>query len=282
MLARGARAQIRVAEFDRAQPDRLAAIAPWLVVDAAGPFQDSGYDLALAAVRQGAHYVDLADGRSYVAGFPRALEGAAAAAGVLAATGASSTPALSQAALAPLVDGWRRLDTVVVAIAPGARAPRGLAVIRAILSYVGRPVRVFRQGGWELAAGWSGLCRLDMPGLGRRWASICETPDLDLLPQRFPIARSALFLAGLELAPMHLGLTLLSLLVRGRIVTSLAPLARLLRFVAGVLTVFGSDRGGMIVEAWGVDAQGRAIRARWALWAEAGAGRTRRRRRPPP
>jgi hypothetical protein len=144
--------------------------------------------------------------------------------------------------------------------------------VRAILSYVGRPVRVFREGGWERAAGWSGLRRFDMPGLGRRWASICETPDLDLLPQRFPVGRSALFLAGLELAPMHLGLTLLSWPVRWGLVASLVPLARLLRSVAGVLTVFGSDRGGMIVEASGADAQGRAIRARWALWAEAGAG----------
>ncbi len=260
-----------VAVIDRRRPD-LSPLRPWLVIDAAGPFQDSGYDLALAAVRAGAHYTDLADARGFVAGFRQTLDAAARQAGVLAATGASSTPALSHAALERLTAGWRRLDEVAVVISPGARAPRGLAVIEAILSYVGRPVRVFRGGQWSVAPGWSQLRRLSMPGLGRRWASLCETPDLDLLPERFPIRRSALFLAGLELAPMHLGLAVLSRLVRWRVLPSLRPLAHPLRAIAGLLAPFGTDRGGMVVEAMGEDADGQPIRARWALWAEANTG----------
>jgi hypothetical protein len=260
-----------VAVIDRRKPG-LDALRPWLVIDAAGPFQGSGYELARAAIRAGAHYVDLADARGFVAGFPEAMNAAALAAGVLAVTGASSTPALSHAALERLTAGWRRLDEVTVAISPGARAPRGLAVIEAILSYVGQPVRVFRHGGWGVAPGWSLLRRLDMPGLGRRWASLCETPDLDLLRQRFPIRRNALFLAGLELAPMHLGLALLGRLVRWRLLPTLRPLARPLRAMAGLLAPFGTDRGGMVVEALGEDGEGRPIRARWALWAEANTG----------
>jgi hypothetical protein len=262
---------VEVALIDRAKPE-LMSVRPWLVIDAAGPFQDSGYTLAFAAIGAGAHYVDLADARGFVAGFREALDGAARKAGVLAVTGASSTPALSHAALDLLVAGWRRLDDAAVVISPGARALRGLAVIEAILSYVGHPVRVFRNGGWGVVAGWSHLRRLYMPGVGRRWASICETPDLDLLPERFRILRSALFWAGLELAPMHLGLALLCKLVRWRLVRDLRPLARPLRAGAGLLAPFGTDRGGMVVEACGADAHGHAIRARWALWAEANAG----------
>jgi len=272
LLAQGSRAQLKSQVFDRTRPDALAGLRPWLVVDAAGPFQNSGYDLALAAVRCGAHYVDLADGRAFVAGFKNALAGAAAEAGVLAVTGASSTPALSHAALELLVEGWRAIDAVTVAISPGARAPRGVAVVQAILSYVGQPVRVFRNGAWGYAAGWSGLRSFDMPGLGRRLTSICETPDLDLLPQRFPIQRSALFRAGLEPAPLHLSLSFLSLSVRSGLIASLQPFAGLLRLIASAFVVFGSDRGGMIVEASGEDAQGRPIHARWSLWADAGAG----------
>jgi len=262
---------VQVALIDRAKSE-LISLRPWLVIDAAGPFQDSGYALAFAAIGAGAHYVDLADARGFVAGFREALEGAAHKAGVLAVTGASSTPALSHAALERLVTDWRRLDDVAVVISPGARAPRGLAVIEAILSYVGKPVRVFRNGLWGVVAGWSHLRRLYMPGVGRRWASICETPDLDLLPERFPIRRNALFSAGLELAPMHLGISLLSGLVRLRLMPDLRPLARPLRAGAGLLAPFGTDRGGMVVEACGADANGDAIRARWALWAEANAG----------
>lgn len=272
LRARGGVARLSVRVFDRTHPEALAALRPWLVVDAAGPFQDSGYDLPRAALNAGAHYVDLADSRAFVAGFPAALDGEARAAGRLAVTGASSTPALSHAVLADLTEGWRDRDTIRVAISPGARAPRGLSVVVAILSYVGRPVTLFRDGRWQTAPGWSGLHRLAMPGLGRRWVSLCETPDLDLIPRHFAPRREAVFLAGLALAPMHLGLAALAWLVRGRILASLRPLARPLLTMAGLLAPFGSDRGGMIVEASGRDGAGWAIRGRWALWAEADAG----------
>lgn len=271
-LAADARSTVTTRILCRQKPGDLGR--PWLVIDAAGPFQGGDYTLALAAVGAGAHYIDLADGRDFVAGFEATVGAAADATGVLAVTGASSTPALSQAALARLVEGWTRIDDVLVAISPGARAPRGLAVMQSILSYAGRPLRVFRGGAWTTAHGWSCLRRLDMPGLGRRFASICDTPDLDLLPARFPVRREALFLAGLELPVMHLGLVLLSLPVRLGLVPTLRPMARPLRAVADRLAGFGTDRGGMIVEARGRDAEGRACRARWALWAEANAGPT--------
>ncbi|PIU07464.1 MAG: saccharopine dehydrogenase [Methylobacterium sp. CG08_land_8_20_14_0_20_71_15] len=265
-------ARIETALLDRARPEDLARLRPWAVVDAAGPFQGSGTDLARAACALGAHSIDLADGRAYVAGFPAALDAAARAAGVLAVTGASSTPALSHAALEPLVAGWRRLDTVAVAISPGAQAPRGLSVIRAILSYTGRPVRVFAGGGWTERSGWSGSQRRPMPGLGRRWLALCETPDLDLLPARFPIREEALFLAGLELGAMHLGLAALAMPVRAGLVPTLVPLAKPLRFAADILAPLGTDRGGMTVEARGLDAEGRRAAARWFLTARDGAG----------
>uniref|UniRef100_UPI00333F1C2E DUF4166 domain-containing protein n=1 Tax=Castellaniella defragrans TaxID=75697 RepID=UPI00333F1C2E len=268
----GVVAHVLTRQFDRSRPDELAELSPWLVIDAAGPFQDSDYGLALAAVRLGAHYVDLADGRDYVAGFVSALDGAAREADVFAVTAASSTPALSHAALKPLVEGWRQIDDVVVAISPGARAPRGLSVVEAILSYVGRPVRIFSGSTWRTMPGWSGLRVLHMPGLGKRFVSICETPDLDLLPERFPIRRDALFMAGLEVPIMHFGLVLLSLPVRWGLLSSLRPFARPLRALSDIFSLFGTDRGGMTVDAIGRDAENRPAHAQWALWAQANAG----------
>ncbi|HEY0234219.1 MAG TPA: DUF4166 domain-containing protein, partial [Afipia sp.] len=261
-----------IAVFDRHRPNDLAGLAPWLVIDAAGPFQDSGYELALAAIDGGAHHIDFADARTFVAGFPTSLDQKARARGVLAVTGASSTPALSHAALTPLVAGWTQIDETIVTISPGARSPRGLSVVKSILSYAGKPVRIFDEGEWRTTPGWSLTRRLSMPGLGTRWASLCETPDLDLLPARFPVRRSALFLAGLELTVLHLGLGLLCWPVRLKWVHSLRPLAKPLNAIAGLLCVFGSDRGGMIVEAAGLDPENRPIRARWSLTAKANAG----------
>lgn len=119
----GGPARIETVALDRRAPD-LAGLALWAVVDAAGPFQASDLTLARAAVAAGAHYVDIADGRDFVARFPAALDADARAAGVLAVTGASSTPALSAAALDQLTAGWRAIDTARVTISPGARARR--------------------------------------------------------------------------------------------------------------------------------------------------------------
>src|SRR5439155_26558140 len=109
--------------------DLLRASGASVVVDAAGPFQGADYRVARAAIAAGMHYLDLADGRDFVAGFAT-LDAEARAAGVVALTGASSTPALSCAVLDRLTAGWRQIDRIEIAISPGNRgSPRGLAVI---------------------------------------------------------------------------------------------------------------------------------------------------------
>ena len=111
-----------------------------------------------------------------------------------------------------------------------------------------------------------------MPGLGRRWLSLSETPDLDIVPARFAVRRAAVFRAGLELPVLHWGLWAASLLVRAGLLRSLRPFARPLRVVAAAFTPFGSDRGGMTVQATGIDDAGRPARGRWWLVAAAGDG----------
>jgi NAD(P)-dependent dehydrogenase (short-subunit alcohol dehydrogenase family) len=271
-LRPAARAELEIAPMDRDAPGELATLAPWAVVDAAGPFQGTDYALPRAALAAGAHYVDISDAREAVAGFAAALDQVARAAGRRAVTGASSTPALSCAAADRVTQGWRRIDALRVLIAPGARAPRGKAVIASILSWVGAPIRVFRDGGWREAAGWSDPRRFDHPDLGARWGALAQTPDLDALPARFGPTRDALMYAGLEQTLPHLGLWALGALRRTGFVRGLAPLAGPLRAAAGLLAPLGSDRGGMIVEAEGIGEDGTALRARWSLSAAAGAG----------
>ena len=251
-------------------PEALKATGAAIVADAAGPFQGAEPATARAAIAAGLDYVDLADGREFVTAFP-ALDAAAKAAGVVALTGCSSTPALSNAVLDRLTDGWREVAAVEAAISPGARAPRGLSVMRAILSWLGRPVRVFEGGGWTTRTGWSGLYRRDFGRAGRRTVSLCDTPDLDLFPARFQPRERALFLAGLEPWPAHLGAWGLARLVE-LLRFDPVPLAGLLVRLSGWAAAFGSDRGAMRVEAVGVDGEGRKARAVWRLVAEPGEG----------
>jgi hypothetical protein len=144
--------------------------------------------------------------------------------------------------------------------------------MEAILAYAGQPIRVLFHGGWTKLPGWGALTRKDMPGLGRRWLSLCETPDLDLLPARYPSADTVVFRAGLELPVLHLGLWLLTLPVRGGLVSSLRPYAGSLHRIASRFERFGTDRGGMSVEVTGRDQEGRLAKAMWSLVAEAGDG----------
>ncbi|MCB8819059.1 DUF4166 domain-containing protein [Microvirga rosea] len=264
--------RVSVAIVDREAADEtLRRLVPFCVVDAAGPFQGGEPRLARAAIAAGCRYLDLADARDFVASFA-ALDELARKSGVLAVTGASSTPALSGAALAAMVAGWAQVDDIEIAISPGNRAPRGRSVIEAILAYVGQPVRLWKDACWTRKPGWGDLVRREMPGLGRRWLSLCETPDLDLLPTRYPLARSVTFRAGLELPILHLGLWFLSLPVRWGLIRSLRPLAPFLQRVASWLERFGTDRGGMLVAAQGLNRDGQAVSAQWSLVAEAGDG----------
>ena len=107
--------------------------------------------------------------------------------------------------------------------------------------------------------------RVDCGPAGKRWASVCDTPEQELLVRRYRPARSAEFVAGLELPLLHLGLWLLSWLVRWKLVRSLRPAAGALLWIAKRLHPFGSDRGAMIVEVTGVDACGTPIQAEWRL-----------------
>ena len=168
----------------------LAAQCPDLLIDAAGPFQHSDFRVPLACIEAGVPYLDLADGRAFVTGIG-ALDAAARAAGVAIVAGASSVPALSGAVARHLAAGMARVTQVEVAISASNRATAGPSVAAAILSYVGRPVRLWRNRRWMRAWGWQELRRENfavtgVPEIRGRWIALAEVPDLDLLPAMLP------------------------------------------------------------------------------------------------
>lgn len=249
----------------------LRATAPQLVIHAAGPFQGRDYAVAEVCIAMGAHYIDLADGRDFVAGIG-VLDDRARVAGVLVTSGASSVPALSSAVVDRLRDGLATIEAIDIAITPGNRAPRGRATVASILSYVGRPVRWWCGGQWHDIAGWHDLHRRTLPTLGSRWFSACDVPDLALFPERYKVRERVLFHAGLELSLLHLGLWLLSWPVRWHWLRALTPAAGAIVWFADRFRAFGTDRGGMAVDVAGRRADGRAVIRRWRLIAESGDG----------
>lgn len=272
-MARDRKARPRVLTLDAATATgaEIAASGAALVINASGPFQGAGYGLARAAIEAGCHYVDLADGRAFVAGFP-ALDAAAKAAGVLALSGASSVPGLSSAVVAHVLDTFAAVRTIDLAISPGNAFDPGVATVEAVLGGVGQPLRVLRDGAWQSVYGWQGLRRGDFGAAGRRWLGHVAVPDLDLFAAHVPGVRTVRFQAGLEVSLFHLGLWAASWLVRGGIVRSLAPLASSLLAVKRRLHRLGSDAGGMTVEIGGLSHTGEPKLVRWELVATHGDG----------
>lgn len=254
---------------------RLETTGADILANCVGPYQEQDYAIAEAAIHAGAHYIDLADGRDFVAGFDE-LDTAARTANILAVTGASTLPGLSAAVVDTLRDGVANIEVIETAIAPGMRMERGDAVVRAILGYVGKPFEVWRDGRWQTAHGWQGIrsCRLTAEGrdTGKRWLAACDVPDLVLFAQRYPGVRTITFDAGLEVPFVHFGLWGLSWLVRAGLLPSLTPLTAVTRRLAATVAVLGSGRGGMYLALTGRSADGRRVARRWTIIADEGDG----------
>ena len=250
-------------------PGWLDGLRVRAVVNASGPFQGQDYRVALACTAAGVHYIDLADGRDFVAGIT-AVDVAAAAAGVCVLSGASSVPALSGAAVDDMTRGWQRLDAIDIGISPGNRTERGLSTIRAGLSYCGRPIR--HDDGRTLT-GWLRLRlhRYPTPA-GWRPLSPCDVPDLALLPARYPGRPRVRFGAGLELFALHAGMNAMALAGRLGLVRDWVAHAPGLKRWSDRFATRGSDAGAMHVSVRGLDAEGRRARRTWTLLATDGDG----------
>jgi hypothetical protein len=246
---------------------QLKALGPDLVIHCAGPFQNQDYRVALASMACKAHYIDIADGREFVAGFAGAVGPSAEAAGRLAVTGASTLPALSSAVVDSLKQSNTVLSAIDIVIAPGQHAPRGAATVAAVLGYAGQPFPWWRDGAWHIAYGWQELQRVRL-SFGSRLAAACDVPDLVLLPERYPGVQTVTFRAALEVSLQHYGLWLIGACRRMGLKFPLARWGATLDRVGTWLNWLGSDTGGMRVTIAGVDDQGQSKCRTWELVAQ--------------
>lgn len=260
-------AKIEGMAIDRSETLReaLAAVSPFVVVDCSGPFQSYGYETVKTVLSAGAHYIDLADARSYLAGFAAELHALAIAQKRLAVAGASSTPALSGAVVESLAGRWKRLDTVDIAITPAGKSDVGISVIEAILSYAGRDVPIWADGQLATVKGWSQGKRIDVPGLGKRRVAPVETYDAERLGPRHGVTGHVTFSAGLESRIEQFGLEALARLRAAGLVGNLAFLGPLFQRARRMSRIGTSQTGAMHVSMTGVDEDNQHLRRDWTL-----------------
>jgi short subunit dehydrogenase-like uncharacterized protein len=249
----------------------LAAARPDIVIHTTGPFQNQGYGVAEACLRQGCHYIDLADARQFVAGIGR-YDAAATEKNLLVVSGASSVPCLTAAVADHYRPRFASLDTLEYGISAAQRTNRGLATAASILGSVGKNFTTRAGGRQATILGWQGLHARRYPTLGWRLFGNCDAPDLELFPARYPELKTIRFAAGAEVPLLHLGLWLLSWLVRMRAVGSLDRFAPYLLQRSFSFDFLGSDRGGFHMFLSGVGADGKPMAERFYLIARSGHG----------
>jgi hypothetical protein len=229
---------------------KMALAGAFALVHTCGPFQGRDYKVARACIDAGVHYVDLADARAFVCGI-EALHDEAKREGVLVVSGASSVPAVSSALVDLLSDDFSVLEEIHSAISPGNKNPRGLATVRAILSYVGVPLRVWERGRWRKAIGWSEPERIEFNApVGRRTVYWCDVPDLQLFPDHYRV-HTVSFRAGMQLSLFNGGLSLLGKLKRRQWLQDLPRWAGVLVTLSHLFKLWGDSSGAIRVRVVG-------------------------------
>lgn len=258
-------------DIDHGLSHSLAEIKPNVVIHTSGPYQDQSYHVAEACIQQGCHYVDLADARAFVAGITE-LDVQAKEKGVLICSGASSVPCLTASIIDRYQADFHTLEKVEYAIATAQLTNRGLATIRAVLSYAGKPFATLIDGKMQPVCGWLGLTWRRFWKLNLRSLGNCDIPDLELFPKRYPTLKTIRFRAGLELKLLHLILTGLSWLVRIRLLPSIQPLSKLLLRISFLFDPIGKDDSGFYMLLSGKDKRGQDKHIQFDLVARHGDG----------
>ncbi len=263
-------ATVNIAAVDQDAPDlaaRLRELNPTVVIHTAGPYQGQDYGVAQACIDAGCHYVDLADGRQFVAGFD-SLDAAAKEVGVVLVTGASTLPGVSSAVVNQMRDRFQSIERIETSIAPAHQTPRGPGTVRAVLSYCGAPFDTWHDGEWRTVYGWQDLRWQRYPSLGRRLSGACDVPDLALFPDYVPGVRTVSFHAALEAPWEQLGLWVMAWLTRIGIVRDWTRFAPAFLAMSERLIRLGSRRGGMQLRIDGMGLDGKAHTCHWQLVAE--------------
>jgi saccharopine dehydrogenase-like NADP-dependent oxidoreductase len=185
-----------------------------LVVHLAGPFQGQDYAVAKACLQAGVPYIDMADGREFVTKFT-SLDAAARAKGIPLITGASTVPGLSSAIIEAMLENFSKLEAIDYGICGGVKTGLGLATMRAVLSYCGKPYGVLKDGTYVTVYGLGRPRHHDFPEpVNRRYVVDCDIPDHDLFPARYTALRQMDFGSCIDVPGLPRMLSLMSACVR--------------------------------------------------------------------
>jgi hypothetical protein len=256
--------------IDKDLNSKLLALKPAILINTCGPFQNSNYSVAEICIEYGIHYIDLADDRKFVKGI-YTLNDRAQKKNVLIISGASTVPGLSSAVLEHYKNRFSHIDSLIFGINPGDKTERGIATVKSVLSYLGKPLEPYSVNKGKQCYGWQDIYRQDYPEIGKRWMANCDVPDLDLLPQYYGLQHIQ-FSAGTESNILHLSMWVVSWLVRLGFPIQLTRYAKFLFSISNLFNMFGTNNGGMHMLIKGKDQKDNVKEIEWFIIAKKGDG----------
>jgi hypothetical protein len=244
----------------------LNQLKPTILIHTCGPFQGQQTTIAETCIKHHIHYIDLADGRDFVQSILQ-LDKLAKQNNVTVITAASTVPTLSSAVIQHYMDCEKFVEftSINYGITPGQKTDRGLATTKAVLSYIGKPIKPWQSE--KPRFGWQDIHNQKYPELGNRLMGNCEIPDLDLLPHYYPINKIR-FSAGMESKALHMCLWILSWLVRIKLPLNLEKHADLLMKMGWLFDMFGTHDGGMHMHLKGYDKNQKPFDKTWYIIAK--------------
>ena len=185
----------------------------------------------------------------------------------MVASGVSSTPAITSTLIAQLAPEFGQIEEIHTALSPGNQNPRGEATIAAVLSYLGRTIRCWRNGQWVERPGWGDVTKLMFPlPVGRRRVHNCEVPGAGAVSSQFQ-AETVRFSAGLELNTLNYLLSFCAMLSRW-FKYDFTRHARFFLNASLMLFPLGTTNGALAIWVKGRDRSGRSIERKIALVTE--------------
>jgi hypothetical protein len=253
-------------------PDLLRAQKINLVIHLAGPFQGQDHTVAEACLEAEAAYIDLADGRDFVAKFST-LDATAREKGIPLVTGASTLPAFSSAIVDGMLENFSQLCGIDYGICAGVKSGLGLATLQAVLSYCGKPYSVLNDGKRVTIFGLARARHHDFPPpVNRRYIVDCDIPDHDLFPARYATLREMDFGSSIDVPGLARMLSLMSGCVRKGLVRDWNGLSILIEPMIDAMKFLGSPHSGFFMRLEGKGLRGSPKKMLLEILARDGSG----------
>ncbi len=249
----------------------LKAIKPDLVVHTAGPFDGQDYHIAKSCIEHDINYIDLSDGREWVTNINK-LSVTAKNKDIMILSGASSVPCISSAIINKYINDFKEVNELEYAISTPSYPAPGLATLKSVLGYVGKPFCTLINGQFKEIYGWHDMKTYKYPVVGTRFLSNCDIPDLDLFSEKYTNIRTIRFYAGLGNWMFHCGLWGLSWLVRFRLIKSLQNYAEFIEKLSIYFNIIKTGKSAFHLKMTGIAHNGENLEKTFYLICQNGDG----------